>query len=249
VVGEDIFGDLLKKDFESLGVDCSHLIFRSKDRTPVPVIIKDDAEVRTIVIPPFMHIKSPEVDPTYLKRTRVLHTHLFDFELCRSCAGIIKENQGVFSLDLEVHRVREIPELQLNELLKMTHIVFCNLETLNYLEPGLDVVEAARKFKSRGPVLVVITLGDQGSLAVSSRGREVRVPPATVKSVDATGAGDCFAGAFFYGYLKGWLLSKTMEYASAASAAVVAHYGARTGQPTLAEFLALRKTGTRRRGR
>jgi 5-dehydro-2-deoxygluconokinase len=249
VVGRDLFGDWLKKDFDKLGVDTAQLKFHSKGRTPVPVIIKDDAAVRTILIPPFMHIKLPEVDPDYLKKARVLHTHLFDFDLCRYCAQMMKESRALFSLDLELHRVKEMPASKLNELLSMTHVVFCNLETLNHIEPGPDVIQAARRMKSRGPEMVVITLGDQGSLAVPSRGKAIQVSSPEVEAVDATGAGDCFAGCFYYGHLKGWPLSKTMRYASAASAAVVTRYGARTGQPKLAEFLVLGKAFINRRGR
>ncbi len=242
VVGKDIFGELLKKDFETLGVDISHLIFRSQGQTPVPVIIKDDAEVRTIFIPPFMHINLKEVDAAYLKKTKVLHTHLFDFDLCRYCARIMNESRAVFSLDLELHRLRELPASKLDELLSLTHTVFCNLQTLNQIEPGPDVIRAARKLRSRGPDTVVVTLGDQGSLAVSSKGEVVQVSAPGVEAVDATGAGDCFAGGFFFGRLKKWPLQKTMNYASAASSAVVAQYGARTGQPMLREFLTLGKS-------
>ncbi len=237
VVGRDVFGQLLKRDFQQRGIDCSHLIFRRQGVTPVPVILQDKAQNRTIFIPPFMQIQSEEVDPTYLRQAQVLHTHLFDREICLNCARILKESRGVFSLDLELHRVREMNASQLQELLALTGVLFLNAETLQGLEPGSDLGRAAGNLKSRGPKVVVVTLGEQGSLAVTARGKIVRAPAAPARVVDATGAGDCFAGTFFYGYLKGWPMVKILSYASAASAAVVEQFGARAGQPSQEAFL------------
>lgn len=237
VVGKDLFGEELKKDLEACGVDVSRLVIRRKGVTPVPVIIQDRRKVRTIIIPPFMHIRSGEVDWAYLGKGRILHTHLFDFDLCLEAARTVEKTGTGFSLDLEVQRVRDLSDSRLNHLLRRTQWLFLNRETLETLQPGWEPMEAAKQLKARGPKTVIVTLGAEGSLAVSDPETVVRIPSPKVKAVDATGAGDGFAAAFFYGLLIGWPLEKTLVYASAAAAQVVQHIGARTGQPNLQEFL------------
>jgi fructokinase len=58
-------------------------------------------------------------------------------------------------------------------------------------------------------------------------GIEASVPAYAVDAVDATGAGDMYAGAFLYGVLHGHNPEHAARLASYASAQVVAQFGAR----------------------
>lgn len=247
VVGKDYFGERLKKDLEALGVDVSRLVIRPMEGTPVPVILQDRREMRTIIIPPFISIRFQEVDWEYLERARIIHTHLFDADLCLKIAHKAREAGTVFSLDVEPHRLRDLPASRLDRLLKQTRWLFCNRETLKLLQPEGDPATAARRLKEKGPETVVITLGNEGSLTVSGSRKAIRVPSPSVKVVDATGAGDDFAASFFYGYLHKWSLIKTLTYASAAAAESVRYLGARTGQPHLKTFLTLGQAALERK--
>jgi sugar/nucleoside kinase (ribokinase family) len=237
VVGGDGFGQFLKREFERHGVDVSHLRRRSREKTPVTVLVLDDSGNRVNVLPPFIHLGIRDLNDSYMARARILHTHLFDFDVCLHCAQVMNRKGAIFSVDLELQRVRDIPASKLNELLALTQVLFCNEKTLRHLVPITECSRAARILKSRGPRMVAVTLGDKGSLTVNPQGEVFRISAPKVKAVDETGAGDCFAGAFLYGYLKGWPLQKMMHYASVASARVVTQIGARTGQPTLEAFL------------
>src|SRR4029077_1368459 len=71
--------------------------------------------------------------------------------------------------------------------------------------PGLDDAEGltglrdpdaiASFYLDLGARIVVVKMGRGGALAATSDGRE-RIYSHAVKAVDATGAGDCFDGAF-----------------------------------------------------
>jgi 2-dehydro-3-deoxygluconokinase len=191
------------------------------------------------ILPPFIQPGIRDLDDSYLARAKALHTHPFDFDVCLHCARLMNENGGLFSLDLELQRVRNMPASNLNELLALTDFLFCNDLTLAHLVPETEVGKAAGILQARGPRMVVVTLGQKGSIAVDPRGKMFRVSPPEADAVDATGAGDCFAAAFLYGYMKQWPLKKILHYASVAAAGVVTRIGARTGQPTLREFLLL----------
>lgn len=67
-------------------------------------------------------------------------------------------------------------------------------EDLAWLEPGRDPLEVAQEWAAAGPALVVVTLGADGSLAVTSQGAHARIAAPTVVVADTVGAGDSFMG-------------------------------------------------------
>ena len=97
----------------------------------------------------------------------------------------------------------------------------------NYL-PG----QAAKELFARGARNVVITLGKQGVLCVSSE-QSFSVPAFPVDTVvDTTGAGDALAGGLLAGLLCGKSLKDSIRYGCAAAAIKVGHPGARSGLPS-----------------
>lgn len=76
-----------------------------------------------------------------------------------------------------------------------------------------------------GPAVVVVKLGRDGCL-VSEAGRRVHLPGFQVDAIDATGAGDCFDGAFIARKLAGDDSIAAARYANAAGALATTGYGA-----------------------
>ncbi|WP_017571060.1 carbohydrate kinase family protein [Nocardiopsis halotolerans] len=74
------------------------------------------------------------------------------------------------------------------------HLVKASDEDLAFLYPDLSPVRAAHALAALGPVLVVVTLGADGALAVSG-GMEVSVAAPRTEVADTVGAGDSFMGA------------------------------------------------------
>lgn len=101
--------------------------------------------------------------------------------------------------------------------------------------PGLDDMTALTGFSTpdaildychaRGPKLVILKLGAEGAL-VSENGSVTRIPPHPCRPVDATGAGDCFAGAFLARLLAGDTPVAAARYAGVAAALSTEGYGA-----------------------
>jgi sugar/nucleoside kinase (ribokinase family) len=60
-----------------------------------------------------------------------------------------------------------------------------------------------------------------------------------VTVVDTTGAGDCFAGAFLYGFVQGWSVGDCAGVANPMAAQSVTVYGCRGNLPTQAELATL----------
>jgi len=70
-------------------------------------------------------------------------------------------------------------------------------------------------------------------------------PGFRVRTVDTTGAGDIFHGAFAYGIVRSWPLEATLEFSCAAAGLNCEGHGARGGIATLIEIDRLRHRGER----
>ncbi len=76
-----------------------------------------------------------------------------------------------------------------------------------------------------GAPVVVLKLGKDGALIGTPQGRTA-VPGRVVEAVDATGAGDCFAGALLARLAAGDAMLAAVQYANAAAALTTTGYGA-----------------------
>jgi 2-dehydro-3-deoxygluconokinase len=91
---------------------------------------------------------------------------------------------------------------------------------------GLAAPEAIADFYLRlGCPLVLLKLGAEGVL-LATPSRQVRLPGRQVAAVDATGAGDTFAGAFLARHIAGDDAITAARYANAAAALSTTGYGA-----------------------
>ena len=90
-----------------------------------------------------------------------------------------------------------------------------------------DPTDIARELTGTYPgALVILKLDADGAL-VWLDGTPHHIPPATNNLVDATGAGDSFAGAFLARYLHGASAVEAATFATSVSAWVIEHPGAR----------------------
>jgi 2-dehydro-3-deoxygluconokinase len=95
---------------------------------------------------------------------------------------------------------------------------------------GLEDPDAIADFYLKLAPLVLLKLGKDGSLVATRDGR-TRIPGCTVKAVDATGAGDTFAGNFLARMLAGDAPEDAARYANAAAALATTGYGAVAPMP------------------
>jgi 2-dehydro-3-deoxygluconokinase len=78
---------------------------------------------------------------------------------------------------------------------------------------------------ARGAKIVALKLGHEGALVADGTSR-FRIPPHPCKPVDATGAGDCFGGAFIARIVAGDGIEAAGRYAGVAAALSTQGYGA-----------------------
>lgn len=125
--------------------------------------------------------------------------------------------------------------LKLWPLKRARAIVFETLRAVDWALPSLD--DASRLFGSEDPArivdachalgaaVVVLKLGSAGCLVSDGR-RSERLQGERVDAVDATGAGDCFDGAFIARVVAGDEVFAAARFANAAAALATTGYGA-----------------------
>lgn len=83
---------------------------------------------------------------------------------------------------------------QAEKFVALADVVKASNEDLEWLYPGQDHRESARRWLQLGPAVVVVTRGSKGPWAVTERG-ECEVPATATSVVDTVGAGDSFMAA------------------------------------------------------
>jgi len=103
----------------------------------------------------------------------------------------------------------------------------------------LAYMSAEHRMKAPG-----MTLGRDGALMYHA-GRFHYSPGFVVETVDTTGAGDVFHGAFIYGLLAEWPIERILDFSNAMAALNCTALGARGGIKTQEEAEKLMATGAR----
>jgi fructokinase len=99
--------------------------------------------------------------------------------------------------------------------IELAHIVKASAEDLAWLTPKETPQQVARRWAGLGPGLVVITLGEQGALAITAGGVRIERPGVSVDVLDTVGAGDAFtAGLLARAHRAGLLADGLAEVAS-----------------------------------
>lgn len=106
------------------------------------------------------------------------------------------------------------------------------------IDTTAQAVQAAGQLLEQGVKHACVKLKDGGCVLLNHN-RTLHVPPVPVEVVDATGAGDAFAGAFAVAVLEGRSLQDAACFATAASHVAVTRYGSQPAYPTRSEIDAL----------
>lgn len=105
-------------------------------------------------------------------------------------------------------------------------IVFANRAEVLSLYQTSDFKTAVAQLE-KDIALAVVTLSEEGSMAIGG-GRQERIPAAGIDQiVDLTGAGDLYASGFLFGLARGYSYDVCGRLGSLSAAEVISHIGAR----------------------
>ncbi|KVC75794.1 2-dehydro-3-deoxygluconokinase [Burkholderia ubonensis] len=113
----------------------------------------------------------------------------------------------------------------MREALRQTDICLPSWEDVTAITGADDRDAIVDAMLELGPQVVALKLGKDGAYVATPHERRV-VPGFTVEAIDATGAGDCFGGAFVARIVAGDDPFTAARYANAAAALSTTGYGA-----------------------
>ena len=122
-----------------------------------------------------------------------------------------------------------------NSFLSCVHTILPNRIEAEMLS-GIKVIDeesawrAAKAIGEKGIENVVITLGKDGAY-VKEKEEYTMIPAKEVETIDTTGAGDVFCGAFSVYLSENHTLTESVEFANAAAALAVTRMGAQSAIP------------------
>ncbi len=239
-VGDDLFGNFLVKKLKENGVDVSHLK-RKKGSSGVAAIWVDENGENSIILNAgantFLDAEEVRISSHLFKKSSYLLVQLeTPLDGILQACEIAKENESIVILD-------PAPAIKLpEELLKNVDYLTPNEVEINVISKGRNMVERIKYLESFG--LRVIVKGGKNGVYFLRNDELIRLKAFKVKSVDTTGAGDCFNAAFAVALSRGKDFEAACTFAMAAAALSVEKSGAARSFPKndeVEEFL--RKSG------
>ncbi len=234
-VGDDEYGQMAINDLVENKVDPTYVIIKQGGKTYFCVVILDDSGEKALIVAPTDCLEPLEEDISEraIKSARHMHT-IYHGPAQLKAIQLAKINNLTVSVDFEPGSIKDNPEVV--DHLSLIDIAFINQNALQYLSDLPDQEAAAFDVLSKGPEVVCVTLGSKGSLIVKKNEPEPKwVKAFKVPVIDTTGAGDCFAAGFVYGYLKGWPIELTGQIASATAAIKIMSKGGHAGAPSISQ--------------
>ncbi|KAA3648283.1 MAG: ribokinase [Chloroflexi bacterium] len=234
-LGRDIFGEDTYKNYEAFGIDTTGVTFTDQAFSGVaPIAVNPEGDNSIIIVTGANDVLNQddlEAVREIIAASQVLVCQLEISVETNLAALRLGKELGVQTIFNPAPARAELPE----EIYGLCDI-FCPNETETELLTGMPVTSmeeaeaAARVLMQRGCKMVILTLGERGSLLVSDD-EVVHVAAEAVKPKDTTGAGDAFVGSLAYFLAAGKPLQDAMHRANKIAAISVQAPGTQTSFP------------------
>ena len=225
-IGDDVFGRFVRDELRKEGVETSYLIEKKRPSAIAAGWIEKGNGRRTIVLELKIDLKPGDIVIDKLPRTKVVHLDGRYLPACLKLAKWARKNNIPVIFDIGSMRN------DVSALIPLTdHLVVSEDFALPFTGAKKPRT-AVEKLRKRCKGTIVVTSGIKGSIGYDEGSGYVIQKAYKVKTVDTTGAGDSFHGAYIFGLLKGWSLSERLRFASAVAAIKCTKSGGRTGIPT-----------------
>lgn len=231
VVGDDYYGSKIKNELEEIGINTKYLERDKMVSTTSSYIITNTLTgSRTIIThrPKELKLEPKDIEEQF----DVILLDGYEKEFAEK---VIEKNPDAIKI-IDAGSLKEATV----ELAKRMDYVVCSKDFAeDYTNLKVDfndlssLVLIYNRLKKDFKNCIVITLEDKGCF-VYDNGYKI-VPTLKMKSVDTTGAGDIFHGAFTYAIANGFDMIKTLKYANISGALSVTKIGGQYSIPTLSE--------------
>lgn len=237
-VGADPFGDALMDLWQREGIDHSHVDREVGGRTGIYFIARKDGDHS------FTYYRAdsaasrmaPDFIPReYVAGARLLHASGISQAISESACETVfaamtvaRESETLISYDTNLRtnlwpleRAREA----IHHAATLCDILLPSYDDVALLTGREQPEDIIAFYLDLGVKTIILKMGDKGAL-LAHAGEIEHFPAFPSRLVDASGAGDCFCGAFAAEYISGASLEASIRYACAAAAISVTGIGA-----------------------
>ncbi|MEM9427079.1 MAG: sugar kinase [Pseudomonadota bacterium] len=237
-VGDDMFGTALRELWAQEGVDDAHVLAGPGDPTGVCFIDPDPSGRK------FTYARRGSAASLYsakdlpeeaIAKAKVLHLSGISLAISAAmrAAGLAavklaKSNETLVSYDLNHRPALWSAKQALEALASMVtapDIVFASDDEAALLFGDRSPEAVADRFLAMGTRIVIAKQGDKGAL-LALEDKRILIAPAPSRPVDASGAGDSFAGAFLAWFVETGDPEIAAQKASVVAAGTVSGLGA-----------------------
>lgn len=233
IVGDDPYGHNIMKELQNVHVNTDYIeVSKEYQTTSGFILVNQENGSRTVFNYHPSNMKMHEFELNFEPDIILLDGQEYDI----SIKLLDKYPQAISILDAGRDR-KEIVDLA-----KKVDYLVCSKEFAEKVT-GIKIdyqnrktlEDIYRQMKNMFPGTVVITLESHGCL-YECNGKIKIMPSIQVKTVDSTGAGDIFHGAFTYGIAKKYDFETILKLSNIAGAISVTRVGGRNSIPTKDEM-------------
>ncbi|MBE6155203.1 MAG: carbohydrate kinase family protein [Firmicutes bacterium] len=235
VVGDDTFGNIIKKELEKNSVHTEYMETAYDKRTSISLLLtkKDTKEKRIYnIVKDKLVLKKNE----FQMSPDLVYSDGYDYGA--SLAAYNKYNEKITIINAK------ICSKEMVELCKYCKYIIAPKEFAEWVSGSkIDFDNSGSLVTVFSALLnrfvqkeIIVTLGNKGALYILD-GQIKVMPGLTVEPVDTTGAGDVFGGAFAYALLQGYDLEKAITFANIAGGLSVTKVGTKESIPDLNEIM------------
>ena len=211
-LGDDGPGQWLQSRLRDTAVDC-RLNVDPAIRTTQAIILSSQDQTRSIM-GFFPDLTSLPIDKEDLQDVCLLSVDPFLGPSLDAARQAREEDIPVFSIEItEQHPLAELCQ-----------IVVLSRGFLRRHDCG-DYEDVAVGLLKSGVQTVLVTQGAEGVSVFKEDGSTFHQQAYPVQVEDTTGAGDAFRAGLIYGYLKGWTLTRSVQFAAGCAAITCRHFG------------------------
>lgn len=235
VVGNDYYGELIRKEFKDMRVDTTYLQVSNKFHTTTSTIIANTKNGSRTVL----GYRSPDIKMDKVDINFEPDVILLDGQEPEMANYVLDKFPNAISV-IDAGRTYD----EIVELAKRVNYLVCSKDfaeeitgiDINYDDP-ITLIELYKAMETRFSNKIVVTLEDKGCLYKDDTIK--LMPSIKVTAVDSTGAGDIFHGAFVYGIANGLPYEEVLKLSNIAGGLSVTKIGGRFSIPSLQELEAV----------
>ena len=235
-VGDDVYGDIVIKHLNDIGVDATYVKRTIGTRTGTTINLSLPGGEKTLLVHrgALDHVNPQDVPETFVKHSGgciiTSMTSITAANAALKTARVCKENDNYLALAPSISMIREKSHLILN-IIKQVDTLILNENEIIELTKEKNLKKAMIKVNKLGAKKIVVLRGTAGSI-VYYNGEYTEHKAYRVKVADTTGAGDAYSAGFIFSELEGKPIKECMDFGAKISAMVITKPGAQEGIPT-----------------